>query len=143
MSSTPSYQFDAYVTKQNGGWKATINKTLFPFLTQNTSNKTIHLNEEKYKHVFSSFLLLCETLPSNLFDYTVCLDEDNVVITGLTETTVRVAIVDLVSSFMPDASVKMVKPPINFRVYSSQKQPAVENVDCFGDVGCFFDNGDY
>lgn len=139
MSSTPTYQFDAYVTKHIDGWKATIDKTLFPFPT----NKTNHLNEEKYRHVFSSYLLLCDTLPSKLFDYSICVDGNNVVITGLTETTVRVAIVDLVNSLIPDASVKMVKPPINFRVYVPQKQSVVENVDCLGVIGHFFDAGDY
>jgi hypothetical protein len=142
MSVTPNYQFDVYITKQmNGtGWKATISKSSFPALQ--FLDKTAHLNEDKYKNSFSAFLLLCDTLPSRLFDYSVATEGDNIVITGLTETTVRVAIVDLVNSVVSGASVKMVKPPTNFRVYVPEKS-TVENVDGLADIGCFFDNGDY
>jgi len=140
MSVAPNYQFDVYITKQMDGWKATISKASFPALQ--FSDKAVHLNEDKYKNSFNAFLQLCDTLPSRLFDYSVTTEGDNIVITGLTETTVRVAIVDLVNSVVSGASVKMVKPPTNFRVYVPAKS-TVENVDGLADIGCFFDNGDY
>lgn len=142
MSVAPNYQFDVYITKQTDGtcWKATISKTSFPVLP--FSNKTVHLNEDKYKNSFSAFLQLCDTLPSRLFDYSVAVEEDNIVITGLTETTIRVAIVDLVNSVVSGASVKMVKPPTNFRVYVPANSN-VENVDNLADIGGFFKDGDY
>jgi hypothetical protein len=137
------------------GWKATINAFSFPPFVDKivsygdtTVNPTlpqgiiIHLDEDKYKNSFSAFLQFCHTLPSKLFDYTLAREGDNIVITGLTETTVRVAIVDLVNQIVSGASVKMVKPPTNFRVYVKANS-TVENVDGLADIGSFFDNGDY
>ena len=117
----PTHQFDVQITKHMNynidvAWKATIKKSAFPNINL-TSENSYHLNEEKYHNSFRLFSQIFGTLPTTLFDYSVSISEDNLVITGLTETTVRVAIVDLITSIIPTASVKMVKPPVNFRVY--------------------------
>ena len=121
MSVPPLHQFDVYISKNvndDSVWNATINRVSFPYVNQSNDKKQLfHLNEIKYRKSFSSFLQLCDSLPSKLFDYTISIEGDNLVIAGLTETTVRVAIVDLITERLPCASVKMIKPPINFRVY--------------------------
>jgi hypothetical protein len=148
MSVTPLHQFDVYISKHVDAdvftaWKATINRSSFPNVNlSNDKEQTYHLDEDKYKNSFSLFLQLCDSLPSKLFDYVVSIDGDNVVITGLTETTVRVAIVDLVTSQIPNASVKLVRPPTNFRVYAPTQ--AVQSED-IGGISSIFggDDGDY
>ena len=119
MESPPNYRFDVYLSKHtdaNGitdGWKASINKTDFVSVV----NGTYTLDSDKYKSSFQSIADAFGHLPDIMFAYTVNLVGDNVEIVGLTETTVRVAIVDLVTKKHADASVKMVRPPLDFRVY--------------------------
>ncbi len=125
MTTTPLYQFDVHISKHLDAnvftaWKATINKTSFPNINlRNGQQQSLHLDEFKYRSSFNLFLQICDNLPNKLFDYTVGIDDDNLVITGITETTVRVAIIDLITALIPSAGVKIVSPPTNFRIYAS------------------------
>jgi hypothetical protein len=144
----PAHQFDVQITKHvndniDVAWKATIKKSSFPEVHL-TSDKSynLHLNEEKYHNSFRLFSQIFGTLPATLFDYRVSISGDDLVITGLTETTVRVAIVDLITSNFPNASVKMVKPPVNFRVYLPAVTSAPAEID--NDIsGIFGEAADY
>ncbi len=148
MTTTPLHQFDVHISKHINAdvftaWKATINRASFPNINlKDGEQQCAHLDEVKYRNSFSLYLQLCDSLPSKLFDYAVAIDGENLIITGITETTVRVAIVDLVTSLIPSASVKMVRPPTNFRVYAPTQPVQSEDV---GGIGSIFggDDGDY
>ena len=125
MSTKPLYQFDVYISRCHYGdsydtisWKATIDRASFPNIDLSNGNqKTFHLDEYDYENCFNVFLQLYDFLSPKLFDYSVNIDDDNLFITALTETTVRAAIVDLITSHIPHAQVKLVRQPTNYRVY--------------------------
>ena len=125
MSTKPLYQFDVYISRCHNGdsydttsWKATIDRASFPNIDlSNYNQKTFHLNEYGYQDCFKVFLQLYDFLSPKLFDYSVNIDDDNLVITALTETTVRAAIVDLITFHIPHSQVKLVRQPTNYRVY--------------------------
>lgn len=107
-----------------------------------TEEKKYHLDEVKYRKSFALFYQLFTEVPTSLFDYSVSVVDNELVVTALTETTVRVAIVELIMSKIPTASVKMVKPPLNFRVYLPTEEAVSTEVDhCLG--GMFGDVADY
>jgi len=138
-------KFDVCLSKHHNDndkfrWKATINKTSFPKINLTNEPKLFHLNEEKYKKSFEAMLDVFGFLPSSLFDYNVLLNGEEIIITGVTETTVRVAIVDLITQTTSNASIKMVRPPLDFRVYipNETSTPIEAEVDLggiFGDIG--------
>ena len=137
-------KFDVYLSKQASDnkfkWKATINKSSFPKINLTNEPKLFHLNEEKYKKSFEAMLDVFGVLPSSLFDYNVSLNGEEIIITGVTETTVRIAIVDLITQTISNASIKLVRPPLDFRVYVPQEtsNPIETEVDLggiFGDIG--------
>ena len=137
-------KFDVYLSKQASDnkfkWKATINKSSFPKINLTNEPKLFHLNEEKYKKSFEAMLDVFGVLPSYLFDYNVSLNGEEIIITGVTETTVRIAIVDLITQTISNASIKLVRPPLDFRVYVPQEtsNPIETEVDLggiFGDIG--------
>lgn len=153
MTMTPKHQFDSYLSKhmdEEGNfvaWKATINKTSFPNVKLSSGVNSFHLDENKYKDSFKLFLQIFGSVPSSLYDYSVFVNGEDIVITGLSETTVRIAIVDLSTSAVPGASVKMVRQPTNFRVYapvtSSNSDPSShqEDLEPLGNI--FGLDGDY
>jgi hypothetical protein len=63
-------------------------------------------------------------------------------ITGVAETTFRVAIVDLITQLIPNVSVKMVRPPLDFRVYTDLKHLESNEIDT-NISGIFGITGDY
>ena len=140
MTTTPLHQFDVHLSKHIEGdvftaWKVIINKSSFPNINLKDGEKQCaHLDEIKYGNSFSLFLQLFDSLPSKLFDYVISIDGDNLIITGITETTVRIAIVDVVTSLIPNASVKMVRSPTNFRVYAPKQPAQSEDVECIGNI---------
>ena len=137
-------KFDVYLSKQISDnkfkWKVTINKSSFPKINLTNEPKLFHLNEEKYKKSFEAMLDVFGVLPSCLFDYNVSLNGEEIIISGVTETTVRIAIVDLITQTISNASIKMVRPPLDFRVYvpqetSTQMEVEVDLGGIFGDIG--------
>jgi hypothetical protein len=126
-NETLAHQFDVYLSKYSKdndhtfAWKASIDKAKFPKVSVHGGG---HLDEEKYKSSFQPIFDIFGSLPSQLFDYTVQDTADTIDIFGPTETTVRVAIVDLITGVLPKASVKMVRPPLDFRVYVPSAQTA-------------------
>lgn len=137
-------KFDVYFSKQDNGndkfrWKATINKSSFPKINLTNEPKIFHLNEEKYKKSFEPMFDVFGFLPNSLFDYNVLLNGEEIIITAFTETTVRIAIVDLITHSLPNASIKMVRPPLDFRVYvphetSTPIETGVDLGGIFGDI---------
>jgi hypothetical protein len=133
-------------------WKATINKLAFPNIKLSSGVNSFHLDENKYKDSFKLFLQMFGSIPSTLFDYNVFVNGEDIVITGLSETTVRIAIVDLTTGVVPGASVKMVRPPTNFRVYepitsstnptsNSSQETQLDELEPLGNI--FGTDGDY
>ena len=155
MSLNPTYQFDVVVGENTFdgvtiGWKALISKAQFPKISKlENTVQVFYLDKDKYKNSFQQFTLLFDTIPDKLFEYKAYIDEDNVVITGLTETTIRVAIVELITNLNSKFSVKMVRPPLNFRVYCDETQNYTNSSNqdnTFFDVeqlGLFSPIGDY
>lgn len=149
------YSFDAVMSKVNDSngkfmaWKMTISRSSFPASAlKNGETLTASLDPVKYSNSFEQYgrLLNLSTLPSDLYKYTVTASSDSFTVTGMTETTVRVALVDLVSQSNSNTNVRLVRPPVNFRVYEKQSstQPTTEEADVGGLVGMFGeDNGDY
>ncbi len=135
--STPLYTFDSYlskVTDENGrfmAWKMTSSRNSFPAsqIAPGESH-TFTLDPVKYSNSFEQYrrLLNLETLPAQMYEYTISATDDSFSVTGMTETTVRVAIVDLVSKSNPNTKLMMVRPPINFRVHALPQKPT-EDVD--------------
>lgn len=142
----PTFKFHVNVSKITSNdkilWKATINKKSFPNINVTESPKLYHLDEQKYRTSFKSIFDLFGSLPTSLFDYEVSLNGDEIMITGVTETTVRVAIVDLITQLIPNVSVKMVRPPLDFRVYTDLKQLESNEIDT-NISGIFGITGDY
>lgn len=97
------YHIDSNISLniENGnyvGWKAIIKKNIFHKLPQLSNyKKTFYLDYNKYKNYFQQYLQLLNTLPSKFLKYEAYIDGDNVVIIGLTDTTVRVSILELSS----------------------------------------------
>jgi hypothetical protein len=137
MTSELKHQFDVNFkinTSQNV-WNAVISKTSFPYAITNSCN---HLNEETYKQSFSLLNTLLGNdyvLPSVLFDYNVTVNDTDIVVSGISEITVRVAIVDLLKQNTPGILVKMVRPAFNFRVYETKTEKVDDNVSLTGIFG--------
>jgi hypothetical protein len=119
----PKYQFDVFISKDptNLHHIATVNKTLFPPISH---TGLFQLDENKYQKYFQIFRELYgeETpLPTKLFEYSVDINDTDIVISGITEITTRIAIVELISDVVlnPDIKIKMIRHPYNFRVYYS------------------------
>jgi len=129
----PAFKFDVNVSKFTSNdkilWKSTINKGSFPNINVTETPKLYHLDEQKYRTSFQSIFELFGSLPNSLFDYEVSLNGDEIMITGVIETTFRVAIVDLITQLIPNASVKMVRPPLDFHVYTPLKQLETNEID--------------
>lgn len=152
MSSTPLHQFDVKISKcteKNSDvcWNAIIDKSSFPNIIplKNDGANLFQLDENKYKNSFSLFLKVFGKLPSTLFDYSVFVpsNSNEIIISGLTETTVRVAIVDLMTNIIPNANVKMVRPPINFRVYAPTPNNDIDVSNDNSLFNIFGETGDY
>lgn len=154
----PLYTFDAHLSKVTDSegkfqsWKFTIAKKDFPASQLGTGEShTFVLDSDKYKNSFEQYsrLLGLSTVPESLYTYTVSATEDSIVVTGMTESTVRIAVVDLVSKSNSNTKLMMVRPPISFRVYSTVKTtPTTDggetaDVDLGGVFGMFGEAGDY
>ena len=120
------FSFDANMKKVTDtnkkflGWQFTIAKKDFPtseLKAGQTYNFT--LDAAKYRSSFEQYgrLLNVDVLPESLYSYTVSATTDSITVTGMTETTVRVAIVELINKSNPNTKVMLVRPPVNFRVY--------------------------
>lgn len=149
---TPLYSFDSDLSKVTDSagkfqaWKMTMARSAFPSSQLAAgSTHTFTLDSVKYANSFEQFsrLLNLPTLPAQMYEYTVSATDDSFTITGMTETTVRIAIVDLVNKSNPNTKLMMVRPPINFRVYALPSKSTDDEVD-LGGLNMFGEcNGDY
>lgn len=155
VSAEPTYSFDAQLSKvtENGKfvtWQYSMPRNSFPTSQLSAgSSHTFVLDKVKYANSFGHYTQLLEPLgmevPEGFYTYTVSATEDTILVKGMTESTVRIAVVDLVTtSNSKSLKVMMVaRPPVSFRVYEQQsvKEPDEEFT---GFTGLFPDaDGDY
>jgi hypothetical protein len=150
--STPFCSFDAHLSKKISAdgkfsaWRFTIKMSDFPFVKLADGDEFINwLNVDTYKESFEPYYKMfasvgITTIPEEFYSYTVERHGDEITISGLSETTVRVAIVNIVRNADSNTKVMMVRPPINFRVHKTKhnEEPVIENVGFAG----FFDQSD-
>jgi|SaaInlStandDraft_6_1057023.scaffolds.fasta_scaffold07590_5 hypothetical protein len=148
----PLFAFDAYLRRDTVdgefvAWEFVVNKTIFPVPTDNFENGVSYdftLDSDKYSKSFAPYkkMFNVETLPENMYKYSLKIDGDFLYISGISETTVRVAVTDTVTKQIPDTKLKLVRPPVNFRVYKEDE--VVDEVD-LGNMFLFggAEDGDY
>lgn len=110
------------------------------------STASFTLDANKYAKSFASYKnfvksLGVDELPESLLTYTVTSTATEIIVSGLTETTVRVGVVDLVTKSNGAVKMTMTRPEVTFRVYKT-KEPEEETNVSFG--GLFGEEeGDY
>lgn len=132
------------------GWEFRVQRSSFPNSEFNVGSTTsFTLDHEKYSKSFASYKnfvgsLGMSELPKSLLEYTITSTDTEIIVSGLTETTVRVAVVDLVSKSNGNVKLTMTRPETIFRVYKSKNENEDSNVvtSCSGLFGDF-ENGDY
>ena len=144
---TPMYAFDAKLSKLTDdnknfvAWQFSMDRASFPASQlPNGETRSFTLDRTTYATSFNNFTQLFGTsLPDALFAYTVTAENDRFYVKGMTEATVRAAVVDLVALSNADTKVMMLaRPPVTFRVYEEEQE--------FSGITCIFgpeDGGDY
>ena len=96
---------------------------------------------EEYKEKFGSLKRICNTVPDEVLDYTIILDNNGLYFRGITESTVRFAFALFAREHMTDKKVMMLtEKAYTFRIRDVPKE---ENADVMY-PGCIFpDDGDY
>lgn len=147
----PLHTFSAQLKRvtENGasvGWEFRVSRSSFPNTEfQEGSTTSFVLDGNKYAKSFESYKTFLQSLgvtelPSSLLEYTVSSSSTEIVVRGLTETTVRVAVVDMVTKSNGNVKLTMTRPEVTFRVYKAPEETE-ESFDGF--VGMFGDNADY
>jgi hypothetical protein len=148
----PLHTFTAQLQRvvENGqsvGWEFKVSRSSFPNSEFSVGfSSSFVLDGQKYARSFESYKTFVQSLgvtefPLSLLKYTVTSTDDFIVIRGLTETTVRVAVVDLVSRSNGNIKMTMTRPATTFRVYKDSQNTEDVVPDGFGSM--FGDVGDY